>query len=96
MSEMNLLSIFNMVEAQDRLMTCPGECRDSLQHQKKQEKKHWKQSLHKRKSTSKDVSRVLFVPFSVWLVKYGHLSLMLHLQFNSCTVKPHLNITIHN
>lgn len=56
MSEMNLLSIFNMVEAQDRLMTCPGECRDSLQHQKKQEKKHWQQSLHKRKHLKRCVS----------------------------------------
>lgn len=77
-------------------MTCPSGCQHSLQHQRKMSrirKEALKANISIKGSTSRDVSLVFMVLFfclvgEVWT----RIINVTDLQFNSCTVTPHLNI----
>lgn len=85
-------------QAGGRLVTCPGDCWDRFQHPEKMyqiREETTKINSFITGSAPRDQSLVFIVSF--WLVKSGPKSLtatVTVLQFSSCTINPHLNITI--
>lgn len=78
-------------------MTCPSDCRDSLQRQRKMWKNKKRSSenkyLYQRKHLQRRVSGFYCAFFCFVGEIWTCIINVTDLHFNSCTRKPHLNIT---